>query len=1005
MHTPLDKPIVCPITIGRDPHLAAVDRLLDQLIAGSGQTLLVAGEAGIGKSRLVAETKARAAERGVLVLQGQCFETDRSLPYAPFVDLLRGFTTSHPNLASAELEVLPELVDGPLIVSLGGGGSRAPAGPLPAGSTSEPEQQKRRLFRALTQLIGDLAQLQAVLLVVEDIHWADETSLELLRALARTAVQRRLLVVLTYRNDEVDDSLRGLLTALDRERLSVELRLQRLTLAELDAMLHAIFEATRPGRAEFVDLLYGLTEGNPFFIEEVLRALVGAGDIFLEDGGWNRKPVSELRVPRSVDDAVQRRSAQLSPAARDAIAIAAVAGRRFDFELLSALTGHDEATLLLIVKQLIEAGLVAEESADQLAFRHALTRQAIHGGLLARERRALHRRVAEALEQLGRGSSDDAAADLAYHFAEAGMAEPALGYARRAGARALRMYAPHAALGQLTRALDMTRQLGVAADPELFRLRAQAHDFAGDFSSANADLDAARQAARARGDREAEWRALLDQGLLWAGRDYARSGAYANEALELARAIGDERLLAQTLNRVGNWHMNQDELGEAMRYHQQALGLFEALGDERGRAETLDLLGMASSTDPIGSAGYYAEAIPLLRKLDDRQRLVTSLSMRMVANGAYLYDTAPIPTEVVSFDEAKACGEEALRIAREIEWSAGESFVSWEIGLWLGPRGAYGEALQHAQAGLDIATQIDHRQWMAGAWLTLGFIHTDIYALELAERELTASLALAREVSSANFIRVGAGELATTYLVQRRLDDAAALLDSVVDPEMPMETGGQRMCWASVVDLQLARGDAARALDIADRLAATARPGVAARLAHARGEALAALGRPAEAVDVLRAGLDAAHRRASRGRAWRIQATLARVLRTLGRRDEAEQVLTAARAVLHDLALEIPNPDLRDGFVRATSAIVPPAPAATPARVAKERFGGLTGREREVARLIARGLSNRAIADHLVLGERTIESYVGNILSKLGFTSRTQIAAWAVETGLSSANS
>src|SRR5215472_18432397 len=109
MQTPLDKPIVCPITIGRDPHLAAVDRLLYQLIAGSGQTLLVAGEAGIGKSRLVAETKARAAERGVLVLQGQCFETDRSLPYAPFVDLLRGFTTAHPDLASAELDVLPDL--------------------------------------------------------------------------------------------------------------------------------------------------------------------------------------------------------------------------------------------------------------------------------------------------------------------------------------------------------------------------------------------------------------------------------------------------------------------------------------------------------------------------------------------------------------------------------------------------------------------------------------------------------------------------------------------------------------------------------------------------------------------------------------------------------------------------------------------------------------------------------------------------------------------------------
>src|ERR1044071_8968740 len=148
MLAPLDRPIVCPITIGREPHLAAVDRLLDQLTEGTGQTLLVTGEAGIGKSRLVAETKARAAERGVLVLQGQCFETDRSLPYAPFVDLLRG--------ESAFAELLPELIQTP--------------------TTLEPEHQKRRLFRALTALVADLTRERPLLIVVEDVHWADETS-------------------------------------------------------------------------------------------------------------------------------------------------------------------------------------------------------------------------------------------------------------------------------------------------------------------------------------------------------------------------------------------------------------------------------------------------------------------------------------------------------------------------------------------------------------------------------------------------------------------------------------------------------------------------------------------------------------------------------------------------------------------------------------------------------------------------------------------------------------
>jgi predicted ATPase len=328
MLAPLDRPVVCPITIGREPHLGAIERLLEQLESGgpgAGRTLLVTGEAGIGKSRLVAETRARAAERGALVLQGQCFETDRALPYAPFVDLLRG--------ASADLDLgtlLPDLVDGP-------------------AQAAQPEQQKRRLFRAINDLVGDLTLARPVLLVVEDIHWADETSLELLRSLGRATVQRRLLLLLTYRSDEVGDGLRALLAGLDRERLSVELRLDRLSPAELGAMLRAIFRQPRPGRTEFLDLLHALTEGNPFFVEEVLRSLVGSGDIFLQDGTWNRKPIGELRVPRSVDDAVQRRTAQLGAAARGVVAVAAVAGRRFDFELLGALTGHGEPALLAIV--------------------------------------------------------------------------------------------------------------------------------------------------------------------------------------------------------------------------------------------------------------------------------------------------------------------------------------------------------------------------------------------------------------------------------------------------------------------------------------------------------------------------------------------------------------------------------------------------------------------------------------------------------------------------------
>lgn len=215
-----------------------------------------------------------------------------------------------------------------------------------------------------------------------------------------------------------------------------------------------------------------------------------------------------------------------------------------------------------------------------------------------------------------------------------------------------------------------------------------------------------------------------------------------------------------------------------------------------------------------------------------------------------------------------------------------------------------------------------------------------------------------------------------------------------------MESPGQRMCWAVWAELHQAMGEPSVALEVVDRLIASTGPGVAPRLWQIRGEALVALGRAGDGVDVLRPAVVESARLGLRGREWRIQASLARALRAVGRRDEADQALGVARSTLHDLALEIDDPRLRDTFVRETSSLVPPAPSPTPARAAKAKFGGLTAREREVARLIARGLSNRAIAEHLVLGERTVESYVGNVLSKLNFTSRAQIAAWAVESGL-----
>ncbi|MBX6365772.1 MAG: AAA family ATPase, partial [Gemmatimonadetes bacterium] len=378
--------------------------------------LLLSGEAGGGKTRILRAAREAARGAGFLVLEGACFEADRAEPYAPLLDLLHAFlaATSPAVVAHAFAPAAPELLT--VFPEL------RPLFPEVAGRVAlDPEQDRRRLFHALASTLHALARTQPLVIIVEDVHWSDDATLDLLLHLGRGLAGHPLVLALSYRSDEVGPRLAGVLSALDRARVAAEVSLARLDAAEVAAMVRAIFgEGAALGDA-FVASLHALTDGNPFFVEEVLKALVVAGDLAPEaDGGWRARPLERVHVPRTAVEAVRRRLSGLSEAARNVASMAAVAGRRFDFALIQTLTGLDERTLLGLVRELVDAQLVVEESADLIAFRHALTREAIYAELLARERVLLHREVAGALERLGGGAPDAYVDALAYHTYEAG---------------------------------------------------------------------------------------------------------------------------------------------------------------------------------------------------------------------------------------------------------------------------------------------------------------------------------------------------------------------------------------------------------------------------------------------------------------------------------------------------------------------------------------------------------------------------------------------------------
>jgi DNA-binding CsgD family transcriptional regulator len=991
MPSAFDAPVVCPSLIGRDDQLDALRRVAARVADSFGQTVLVSGEAGIGKSRLVSEFAERLRRDAWVVQQGNCFERDHLLPYAPFLDAVHTLlaTLPPPEVERCLGPALPDLAR--LLPELG---------LHAADSVADPEQEKRRIFYALVGVFSRLAARQPLLLVLEDLHWADDTSLELLALLARRVTREPILLLGTYRDDEVDRGLGAFLSEVDRSRLTVELRITPLGRDGLAAMLRAIYKLDAEIRPEFLHAIYALTEGNPFFIEELLRSLPWAGGLVSPDESWNRMPLHELRLPRTVHDAVQRRTNRVSPEARRVLVMAAVAGRRFDFELLQKLTGLEERELLELIKELIAAQLVVEveQRGDQFAFRHALTRETVHQQLLGRERRGVHRRIAETLEQLVANSPEPRLEDLAYHYSEAGVWTKALVYAERAGERAEALYAPSSAVEHYARAIEAARQQGLPPLPRLHRARGLAYGRLGNFDLGRADHEAALVAARVAGDRRAEWRALMDLGFVWAGRTYEQTRAYFNDALELARQLDDPQALAHSLNRIGNWHVNVEQPADGERHHREALAIFERLDDRRGLAETLDLLGLARymQADLEEATAYRDRAIALFRDLDDRAGLTSALAHR--AGSVTTYHSATAATLPQFQLEAPRLVQEALHVAQELGWRASEAFARMILASVVARTGEYPQALSEVNLALRIAQEIDHRQWMCASHYTLAEIDRELFALDEAHQHFKQALRLARELASGNWTNAITGSLASMLLNSGDTQGAAALIDRFpVDDEVPA-TMGQRLVHLAAAELALYHEQPERALRLLESLRGESFTAAGVDLVRAR--AMRALGRLDEAEATLVAASELATSCNQAAMTWRLRAELATVFDAQARVAEADAARAEAVTMVERLAQHLTDAGLSEGFLTGARRAL--GIGASNRRSLHRGPGGLTAREQEVAGLIAQGCSNRALAESLVLSERTVEDHVSRILSRLGFSSRAQIAAWATQQGLSS---
>lgn len=974
--------------VGRSAELAILQDAIDAARSGRGGTVLISGEAGIGKSRLIAEGLARAQSFGFLCLEGTCFERDAGFPFAAWIDLLQTYLSWIP--AGRQARLLEE--------------ERALAAllPIPASkrnspdsARTDPETEKRRLIDILVEFVFGKTAGQPVLVVLEDLHWSDRTSCEALVTLARRLSARPVLLVASYRGDPVRPELQDTLEAIRRGGLAVDIALRPLARHDVGALLREISGTDRTIEPDVREYITSVSEGNPFFVEELVKSL----GLIAGSEGPERRTTPMAAVPSSIETLLRLRLERLGPDSQRVLTLAAVAGRRFDFALLQDLTGLDEGDLLRQVKQLVDEQIVVEESPDRFAFRHALIREAVYLQLLARERKILHRSIAASLDRLAGDSIDQYLPDRAYHHFGAGNWQAAYRFALQMGERARSLQSPEAAILHLSNAIEAGIALGAQLPPSLFRARGQAYEANGQFERARDDYQSALDTARALGERESEWQGLLDLGFLWISRDASRAFEYFQESLGLAYELEDRALIARSLNRVGNWHVYIDEAHESEALHRKALAISEELSDRAGMAEAYDLLAIAvfDQGDRLEGIRYFEKAIAHFRALQDRRGLLSALStVSRVRCSSGMLNT--LVGARPAAEKAISDAEEAVALAREIGLRSGESFALTALSDCLLAGGEYGRAIELAKQALLIAEEIGHAQCLSAANGTLGLIELDLLAGPSALRYCRKSYDQARTSGLRHVTGLAIAYYASALRLSNDAAGAKDLLDGYLRSKTVVRTSAQATCLTAYGEACLSLGEAAGALGIADTViewsTRNGGPGIVPRTWMLRGRALAALGRDDEAIETLHQAAEAAAQIDS-PILWRIQVALGQSLQSCGRRDQARQAFDGAREIVERLAGSLNDGPASAAFRAAAFEMIPAPPKVSANAEAKQRYQGLTAREREVAGLIARGLSNKEIADALMVGERTVETHSGHIREKLGLTSRSQVAAWA----------
>jgi DNA-binding CsgD family transcriptional regulator/tetratricopeptide (TPR) repeat protein len=967
-----------PVLIGRANELCALRTSLETVRQGGPSALLIGGEAGLGKTRLIGEFAAEARAAGARVLTGACLELGaEGLPFSPFTAILRDLVREIgidellgmlPGSGRAGLELarlLPELAVSRLAGEAGGAHSASAAG-----------EARARLFEEFLTLLERLAGQRPLILVIEDAHWADRSSRDLIAFLiGYQRALRNVLIVVTFRSDEMHRThpLRPLLAELARIEWVERMELPRLTRGQAEELAAAVL-----GRAldrTLSDVLYKRAEGNPLFTEELLAC-----------------PDSGHEIPDSLADLLQQTVRRLPDSTQEVLRVASAGSGSIGHALLANVTGRSEEELAAFIRPAVAANVLVTTS-DGYAFRHALIREAVHEDLLPGEHAAVHTRFARAIDANPALVPDGRAdIELAHHWHAAHNTIGALTSAWRASAQASRAVAQAERLALLARVLELWDQVPDAATRigvDHGRILEEAVTAAQDAGEHQRGL-AFTESALSELDEVTE---PVRVALLLNQRSTFRHGlGLGSDMAAMLRALA---LVPETVSRPARTQL--------------LLSASHCVGNGRNpqfRAWAEEALRFAREAGDLDSEAHALARLAMMEAGPSSIAMPGSAPLKLLAQaGAIIGRTDAFhPTvKLVVFESHLLCGagefEQAARVARQGIADAerhglartGGAFLAINLAEPLYYLGRWDEAAEAAERALDLAPPPLTR---VGLWIILGWIATVRGDLGTAARRAAASRAMLSVASYEDQYHLPQAELDIAIALAAEGPDAAVTLAAEALERYDVLGSSPRYAWpllvASAAAARRTPGDDAAAL--LDRLRAFAekldafgpvqqawRLSFAALTGRSGGEQL-------DAADAAVAEWE------QLGQLYPAAEALAHAARTAlacGKGREGAKRLRRAAAIARRLGTQ-PLTEQIAGLARRTG------------EDGKGSDGGLslTGRETEVLRLVAVGRSNREIAAALVISPKTASVHVSNILAKLATGTRTEAAVKAHELGL-----